>query len=163
MYVEEVPPGREHGTAAEPSADQLDLPTVLAALADPGRLAIVRALAQGEECCNRVGEMAGLTVGKSTLSHHMKVLRESGVTRTRAQGTHRFVSLRRAELDDAFPQLLDAVLGVTAQTAQIQATPTHVAPIHAAPTHAAPNHAALTHAASAHPTASAPRPRPDSV
>lgn len=96
----------------EPAADRLDLPTVLAALADPGRLAIVRALAaQGEECCNKVGELAGLTVGKSTLSHHMKVLRESGMTRTRAQGTHRYISLRRDDLDLAFPQLLDAIIG----------------------------------------------------
>jgi DNA-binding transcriptional ArsR family regulator len=115
MLLEEPLPGRATGALDEPAAERLDLPTVLAALADPGRLAIVHALAeQGEECCNKVGELAGLTVGKSTLSHHMKVLRESGVTHTRAQGTHRYVSLRREELDGAFPQLLDAVLGVRA-------------------------------------------------
>ncbi len=115
MLVEEPLSGHAADCAQEPADERLDLPTVLAALADPGRLAIVRALAeQGEECCNKVGELAGLTVGKSTLSHHMKVLRESGVTRTRAQGTHRYVSLRRAELDQAFPQLLDAVLGPAA-------------------------------------------------
>lgn len=115
MLVEEPLSSDVTTAAQEPAIEQLDLPTVLAALADPGRLAIVRALAdQGEECCNKVGELAGLTVGKSTLSHHMKVLRESGVTRTRAQGTHRYVSLRRAELDEAFPQLLDAVLGQAA-------------------------------------------------
>ena len=116
MLVEELSSGRAAGALEEPVADRLDLPTVLAALADPGRLAIVRALAVGEECCNKVGELAGITVGKSTLSHHMKVLRESGVTHTRAQGTHRYVSLRRAELDDAFPQLLDAILGARSQT-----------------------------------------------
>lgn len=111
MLVEEPLTGRASGALEEPAADRLDLPTVLAALADPGRLAIVRALSeQGEECCNRVGELAGLTVGKSTLSHHMKVLRESGVTHTRVQGTHRYVTLRRGDLDKAFPQLLDAVL-----------------------------------------------------
>lgn len=117
MLVEETLAGRASTAPGEPAADRFDLPTVLAALADPGRLAIVRALAaQGEECCNKVGELAGLTVGKSTLSHHMKVLRESGVTRTRAQGTHRYVSLRRDELDEAFPQLLDAILGACAKT-----------------------------------------------
>src|SRR5882757_6162608 len=115
MLVEELSSGRVAGALEEPAADRLDLPTVLAALADPGRLAIVRALAVGEECCNKVGELAGITVGKSTLSHHMKVLRESGVTHTRAQGTHRYVSLRRAELDGAFPQLLDAILGARSQ------------------------------------------------
>ena len=123
MLAEELLSGHASSAVGEPAADQLDLSTVLAALADPGRLAIVRALAaQGEECCNRVGELAGLTVGKSTLSHHMKVLRESGVTRTRAQGTHRYVSLRRNELDEAFPQLLDAIVGprATAVSAQRQ-------------------------------------------
>ncbi|MGH6653953.1 MAG: ArsR/SmtB family transcription factor [Actinocrinis sp.] len=123
MLVEESLTGRAPAYLDEPGSDRLDLPTVLAALADPGRLAIVRALAaQGEECCNKVGELAGLTVGKSTLSHHMKVLRESGVTRTRAQGTHRYVSLRRAELDDAFPQLMDAVIGVSTASTDVAAT-----------------------------------------
>jgi DNA-binding transcriptional ArsR family regulator len=111
VLAEEPPTGRSPATLQEPAADRLDLTAVLGALADPGRLAIVRALAeQGEECCNRVGELAGLTVGKSTLSHHMKVLRESGITHTRLQGTHRYVTLRRDDLDCAFPHLLDAVL-----------------------------------------------------
>jgi len=115
MSVDQSPEseaGRAPAALDEPPSELLDLPAVLAALADPGRLAIVRALAEGgEECCNKVGERAGLTVGKSTLSHHLKVLRESGVTHTRMQGTHRYVSLRSTDLDDAFPQLLDAVLG----------------------------------------------------
>jgi DNA-binding transcriptional ArsR family regulator len=114
MSVEDqvAPSGRAPAALEEPDADRLDLPVVLAALADPGRLAIVRVLAEcGEECCVKVGERAGLTVGKSTLSHHLKVLRESGVTHTRTQGTHRYVSLRRDDLDGAFPHLLDAILG----------------------------------------------------
>ena len=45
---------------------------------------------------------AGLTVGKSTLSHHLRVLRESGITVARAEGTHRYVSLRRAELGQTY-------------------------------------------------------------
>lgn len=111
----ETEAARASAALEEPPPERLDLPAVLAALADPGRLAIVRALAEGgEECCNKVGERAGLTVGKSTLSHHLKVLRESGVTHTRMQGTHRYVSLRSADLDEAFPQLLDAVLGSAA-------------------------------------------------
>jgi DNA-binding transcriptional ArsR family regulator len=111
VSAEESLVGRPPAALDEPPADSLDLPAVLAALADPGRLAIVRALAEcGEECCNKVGERAGITVGKSTLSHHLRVLREAGVTHTRMQGTHRYVSLRRADLDGSFPQLLGAVL-----------------------------------------------------
>lgn len=93
----------------EPS--ELDLPVVLAALADPGRLSIVRALAvAGEAPCGEVQRLAGLECCKSTMSHHSRVLREAGVTRTRIAGTRRYVSLRRADLHAAFPGLLDAVL-----------------------------------------------------
>ena len=41
----------------------------------------------------------------------MKVLREAGVVRNEPHGRQRLVSLRRAELDEAFPGLLDSVLG----------------------------------------------------
>ena len=98
-----------------PSADEIELATVLAALADPARLALLRGLNEvGEAACGSLTTQCGLDLSKSTVSHHMKVLRESGVTHTRAQGTHRYVSLRRSELDSAFPQLLDAVLGAAA-------------------------------------------------
>lgn len=90
---------------------ELNLTSVLAALADPGRLATVRALAAtGEACCGQVQAMAGLECGKSTMSHHLRVLRTAGITTTRVDGTHRWVSLRRTELDARFPGLLAAVL-----------------------------------------------------
>ena len=47
---------------------------------------------------------------KSTWSHHLRVLREAGVMRARHDGTWKFVSLRRTDLDRRFPGLLDAVL-----------------------------------------------------
>ena len=46
----------------------------------------------------------------STRSHHLKVLRAAGLTRTRVVGTTRFVSLRRDDVDARFPGLLAAVL-----------------------------------------------------
>ena len=91
----------------EPSTDDLDLTMVLQALGDPVRLRILRALAtDGEQACGTVE----LGVSKATRSHHFKVLREAGVTHTRVQGTRRHVSLRRDDLEDRFPGLLDAVL-----------------------------------------------------
>jgi DNA-binding transcriptional ArsR family regulator len=90
----------------EPDSDALDLTTVLQALGDPVRLKIVRALAAGECVC---GSME-LSVSKATRSHHFKVLREAGVTHTRAEGTRRYVRLRRDDLEGRFPGLLDAVL-----------------------------------------------------
>jgi DNA-binding transcriptional ArsR family regulator len=44
------------------------------------------------------------------MSHHFRVLRESGVTRTRLEGRTRFIHLNRTALDGRFPGLLDAVL-----------------------------------------------------
>ena len=90
-----------------PRIDEVSLPDLLHALSDPVRLQIVRALAEREEqSCSAVEA----SVSKSTLSHHFKVLREAGVTHTRVNGTHRYVSLRRQELDTRFPGLLSSVL-----------------------------------------------------
>lgn len=80
---------------------------MLHALSDPVRLEIVRSLAdEPDQSCSALTT----SVSKSTLSHHFKVLREAGVTYTRANGTQRFVSLRFEELEERFPGLLDSVL-----------------------------------------------------
>jgi DNA-binding transcriptional ArsR family regulator len=92
---------------AHPEADQLSLPGVLHALSDPIRLEIVRALGTNRELpCGAID----VTVSKSTLTHHLKVLRDAGVTRTRRDGVQRLVSLRRMDVEARFPGLLDCVL-----------------------------------------------------
>jgi DNA-binding transcriptional ArsR family regulator len=71
------------------------------------RLRIVRALAEhGERSCGSFE----LGLSKATRSHHFRVLREAGLTHTRVAGTARHVSLRRDDLAERFPGLLDAVL-----------------------------------------------------
>ncbi|MGC4811438.1 ArsR/SmtB family transcription factor [Micromonospora sp. DT228] len=91
----------------EPDLTDVPVTTVLTALADDVRLKIVRALAEdGEATCGSFD----FGVSKATRSHHLKVLREAGLTRTRAAGTSRLVRLRRDELDRLYPGLLDAVL-----------------------------------------------------
>jgi DNA-binding transcriptional ArsR family regulator len=98
----------------QPPVEDLDLTTILQALGDPVRLAIVRELAVvGEQVCGAMD----LGVSKSTRSHHFKTLREAGVTDTRIVGTHRHVSLRRDDLESRFPGLLDAVLQTQAAPA----------------------------------------------
>src|SRR3954466_13749608 len=90
-----------------PRVEELTLPDVLHALSDPVRLHIVCALSEREEqSCSAVES----SVSKSTLSHHFKVLREAGVTFTRVNGTHRYVSLRTQDLEERFPGLLESVL-----------------------------------------------------
>ncbi len=94
-------------TIFEPEASDLDLASVLAALSDPVRLDIVTELhRRGEAVCSTL--VPGIP--KSTRSHHLKVLREAGVTRTRLDGTERHVSLRYGCLQSRFPGLLQSVL-----------------------------------------------------
>lgn len=90
-----------------PTRKEITLPSVLYALSDPLRLRIVQQLAaEGEismQCCDA-------NVAKSTLSHHFKTLREAGLINTRIEGTQRYVSLRKEDLDARFPGLLDVVI-----------------------------------------------------
>ena len=80
---------------------------MLHALSDPARLEIVRRLSGGDEPPCGTFELG---LSKATLSHHFKVLRESGVVRTRPEGRKRLLSLRTDDLEARFPGLLDAVL-----------------------------------------------------
>lgn len=83
--------------------------TLLAALADPTRLSIVRQLAAAGragmicacdfvECCN---------VSQPTISHHLKVLREAGIVASERRGTNIYYGL-----DDGFASRF-AGIGVT--------------------------------------------------
>jgi DNA-binding transcriptional ArsR family regulator len=91
-----------------PARDELVLGEVLHALSDPVRLQIALALADAETelACGQFP----VAVSKSTASHHFKVLRDAGVLESRYEGTRRFHSLRRDDLEARFPGLLDTVL-----------------------------------------------------
>lgn len=95
-----------------PASSELDLATVLRTIGDPVRLPIVQQLLDGRErSCNTLNE--SIDISPSTLSYHLRLLREAGVTRTRAVGTERHVSLRRDDLERRFPGLLDVVAART--------------------------------------------------
>ena len=90
-----------------PPASELELASVLHALSDPARLAVVRHLASHPECaCGGID----LDLSKATLSHHYRVLREAGLVKTRPDGRRRLLSLRKDDLERRFPGLLEAVL-----------------------------------------------------
>jgi DNA-binding transcriptional ArsR family regulator len=92
-----------------PSTEAIDLATVMRTLGDPLRLEIVRMLGHGEErVCSEVQDALGLPA--STSSYHLRLLREAGVTRTRAHGTQRFISLRAEDLEARFPGLVDVLI-----------------------------------------------------
>ncbi|CAM5334432.1 hypothetical protein MAUB1S_05799 [Mycolicibacterium aubagnense] len=98
-------------TLPHPTADQISLPLVLSVLGDPTRLAIVAHLARCEGGKGRMNCSRFLALGsKTNLSYHLAKLREAGVTRTEAAGTQRFLTLRRDDLDQRFPGLLDSIV-----------------------------------------------------
>jgi DNA-binding transcriptional ArsR family regulator len=97
-------------TLPHPDADQISLSTVLAALGDETRLAIIGCLAQCEATNGLVcGQLGGLT-SKTNLTYHVAKLREAGVVNVRPEGTKRRVTLRREALDSRFPGFLDTVI-----------------------------------------------------
>ncbi|WP_067122200.1 ArsR/SmtB family transcription factor [Streptomyces yokosukanensis] len=95
-----------------PETDDILLPAVLFALSDATRLGIALALADGEE--RTAGEL-GDGMAKSTMTHHLKILREAGVLYVRSEGTRCYNSLRLADLESRYPGLLDHLLGAAAQ------------------------------------------------
>ena len=91
-----------------PATSALDLATIMRTLGDPSRLEIVRLLADGRpRLCGELSTALGIPT--STSSYHLRLLREAGVTRTRADGTQRLISLRREDLDERFPGLVDVL------------------------------------------------------
>ena len=87
------------------------LTQVLAALADPVRLEMVRRMAATTDpvACAQLYE----GINKSTASHHFKILREAGLTeRVMISGqTHQV--LRTDEVEAALPGVLAAVVAAT--------------------------------------------------
>jgi DNA-binding transcriptional ArsR family regulator len=98
-----------------PARAEIRLEAVLHALSDPMRLQIVRELAaeRDELTCSHFD----LPVTKSTTTHHFRVLREAGVIRQVYRGTAKMNGLRREDLDDLFPGLLDSLLAAAARQA----------------------------------------------
>ena len=94
----------------QPDLEEIALAEVLQALADPVRLEIVRQVGACPDSDPLTCGQLELSVSKSTGSHHLKILHQAGITTEREQGTRKFISLRRAELERRFPGVLDSVL-----------------------------------------------------
>jgi DNA-binding transcriptional ArsR family regulator len=92
-----------------PAIEDVTLESVLFALADPVRLAIVRKLA-AVGCPMNCSAAAPDSLPKSTQSHHYQVLREAGLIRSERRGTEVVNTLRCAEIDAKFPGVIPAVL-----------------------------------------------------
>ena len=93
-----------------PDRDHIRIDDVLSALGNPLRIAVVEVLdAGGEHNCSSVLALLGVT-SKSTMTHHWRVLRESGIIWQQPSGRENLLSLRRDDLDARYPGLLDVIL-----------------------------------------------------
>jgi DNA-binding transcriptional ArsR family regulator len=93
-----------------PSREDITLAGVLAALADPMRLRIVKSLVAQNDCmsCTEAAPCPGMA--KSTLSNHFRILREAGLIQTSKQGVEHRNVLRQADINARFPKLLKTIL-----------------------------------------------------
>ncbi len=63
---------------------EIDVAFICKALSDPNRLKIVQMLSDGEKCGCKLLE--AFNISQPTLSHHMKILEESGLVQGEKQG-----------------------------------------------------------------------------
>ncbi|MEU9112693.1 transcriptional regulator [Streptomyces sp. NPDC048483] len=109
--VNDVGAGDGEGTLLEqPAPGDIQLVKVLHALGDPTRLHLLWIYASGEQYDCSSDRLGLGHLHKSTVSHHMRIMREAGITSTRVVGRNRYVQLRRADLDARFPGLLEGLL-----------------------------------------------------
>ncbi len=74
------------------------------ALGDPTRRAILASLRGGSKTAGELSEQFELS--KATLSHHFKVLRESGLVRAEKRGTSVVYTLQSNLIEDVAAELL---------------------------------------------------------
>lgn len=105
---------RKADVSDEPAVGEFDFAKVLASVADPIRLSIVRQLAASDVplTCGAIE----LPVAASTATHHFTALRQAGVLHQYYVGTSRMNLLRTDDVDAVFPGFLPAVITGAATT-----------------------------------------------
>lgn len=100
----------------EPDIADFDFPRVLAAVADPIRLSILRQLADADDAlsCGAIE----LPVKASTATHHFTALRRAGVLHQYYVGTSRMNVLRFDAMEQSFPGFLPSVIAGATQAPQ---------------------------------------------
>ncbi len=96
-----------------PPKEDISLFTILYALSEPLRFSIIEQLINGEELTCGTFKFSS-SRGKSTMTHHFKVLRDAGLIQTRIDGREHYTSLRKEDIDQRFPGLLNALMNAEA-------------------------------------------------
>lgn len=87
--------------------DNVNKARVFKAFCDETRLKVLEMLKDGEQCACVLLE--DVEIGQSTLSHHMKILVDSGVVLERKQGKWKYYSISEQGIEQA--QILLADMG----------------------------------------------------
>lgn len=95
-----------------PALEEITVEGILYALSDPLRVSIYADIAT-QACaqnCSTFLTVSDKSIPKSTLSQHMRILRENGLIRGERQGVQMRLTPRCAELESRFPGLISAIL-----------------------------------------------------
>ncbi len=105
-----------------PAIEDVPVGAILHALADPMRAALFsEVIAQNcSQSCTTLGSVLEAPVPKSTLSQHLRILREAGLIRGERRGTEMRNTGRCDEIEVRYPGLLVAIM--SAHATQIKAT-----------------------------------------
>ena len=81
------------------AVDEKKIPEIFKALCDENRVRIMRYLMSGEKCACKILE--DMNIAQSTLSHHMKILTQSGLVSARKDGKWMHYSISPEGIDIA--------------------------------------------------------------
>lgn len=103
-----------------PAIEDVPLEAILHALADPARMSLFYEIVyqEGPKNCTKLVSVLDKPIPKSTLSQHMRILREAGLIRGERHGHEMRHTSRYEEVDASYPGLLYAV--IAAHAAQIE-------------------------------------------
>lgn len=95
-----------------PSIQDVTVEAILHALADPVRVAIFTDIVDSActHNCSNFQKICEKPIPKSTLSQHLKALREAGLIRGERRGVEMHNTSRCAEIDQRFPGLIAAIV-----------------------------------------------------
>ena len=104
-----------------PAIEDVPLEAILHALADPVRVALFSEIVAGDcsQNCTTLASVVQTPIPKSTLSQHMRILREAGLVRGERKRTEMRNTSRCAEIEARYPGLIGAI--ANAHTIQIEA------------------------------------------
>ena len=104
-----------------PAIEDLKPEAILYALSDPERVAIFAQIAGvgSTGTCTALSNLGGRVIPKSSLSQHMKVLREAGLIRGERQGVEMRNHSRCQEVEERFPGLVRAILSAYGQPTDV--------------------------------------------